>query len=391
MRQIPSDIQSLIDKYLAGTATPEELRQLNEWYHSFDDATVTVTAGSATEEQVEERLKGRLLHTIGGARPAVLRKHYLWRLSAAAAAILMLVGSYYFLARPNKQVAGTTLPRSVDKEAPGNILPGGNKAVLTLADGSHIVLDTAADGTLRALAGVNIQKQEDGLLVYMVNGKRVTEKDQAFFNTITTPRGGQYQVTLSDGTKVWLNAASSIRFPVVFTGTERRIVITGEAYLEVAKNKAMPFRVDAAGTEVEVLGTHFNVNAYADEPSVETSLLEGRVRVSVPSSQSSTVIQPGERASVSKTGAIDVATPADVQEAVAWKNGRFQFKSTDLHSLLRQVARWYDVDVIYNGNVNLHFTGQLSRAESVTAIFKKLELTGEVHFKINGKTIIVSP
>jgi ferric-dicitrate binding protein FerR (iron transport regulator) len=284
------------------------------------------------------------------------------------------------------QPAGTNL-----KE---DITPGGNKAVLTLVDGSTIILDSASNGILSQQGNVKVQKLESGLLAYTINGSPVTENEEAFFNTISTPRGGQYQVTLADGTKVWLNAASSIRFPVVFTGAERKVEITGEAYFEVAKNAAMPFKVKAAGSEVEVLGTHFNVNAYYDEAAVKTTLLEGLVKVSGPAStagQSPRFLQPGQQSAVNREGKISILNNADTEEAVAWKDGRFQFKSADLKSILRQIARWYDVEVEYKGNANLHFTGQLTRNDNVSKVFEKLALTGEVHFRIEGKKIIVSP
>jgi ferric-dicitrate binding protein FerR (iron transport regulator) len=231
-------------------------------------------------------------------------------------------------------------------------------------------------------------------LTYTIAGLQVTEKDAAFYNTITTPRGGQYQVTLSDGTKVWLNAASSIRFPVLFTGNERKVEITGEAYFEVAKNVSKPFKVKTISSEVEVLGTHFNVNAYDDEAVAKTTLLEGLVKVSVPQTGgklAARFLQPGQQSGITKDGRISVLNNADTEEAVAWKNGRFQFRSADLKSILRQISRWYDVDVVYKGNVDLHFTGQLTRDDYVSKVFDKLALTGEVHFKIEGKKIIVSP
>jgi transmembrane sensor len=276
-----------------------------------------------------------------------------------------------------------------------DVAPGGNKAILTLADGSSIVLDSASNGTLGQQGNIKIIKLDNGLLAYSVNGKQLTENDEAFYNTISTPRGGQYQITLADGTMVWLNAASSIRFPVLFTGTQRKVEITGEVYFEVAKNKTMPFKVKATSSEIEVLGTHFNVNAYEDEATTKTTLLEGSIKVStasfVSNTQTTKFLQPGQQASSSNDGKINILSNADLEETMAWKNGRFQFKSTDLKSMLRQIARWYDVDVEYRGNVDLHFTGQLTRNENVSKVFEKLALTNEVHFKIEGRRIIVSP
>jgi ferric-dicitrate binding protein FerR (iron transport regulator) len=238
-----------------------------------------------------------------------------------------------------------------------------------------------------------VQKLNNGLLVYVINGRQVSENDEAFYNKITTPRGGQYQVTFSDGTKVWLNAASSIRFPVVFTGKYRKVEITGEAYFEVAKNKAMPFKVKANNSEIEVLGTHFNVSAYNDEAEIKATLLEGKVKVSALDSDNKlpAVLEPGEQAAINKEGKIDIKNNADTEEVMAWMNGYFQFKSADLKTILRQIARWYDVDIEYKGNANMLFTGQLTRNENVSKVLSKLALTGEVHFKIEGKRIIVSP
>lgn len=391
--QIPANIQLLIEKYQSGTATEEELKQLNEWYHSFDDSEVEVTVQiNDSEQKLKDRIQTRLLQTIHREK-GVVKRPFRWRIPAVAAAVLIIIGSVYFLLSSKTNSSGATVKQTAKAVEQSLIRPGGNKAILTLADGSSIVLDTASNGMISDLGSVKIQKLQNGLLAYTINGKQITENDAAFNNTITTPRGGQYQVTLTDGTKVWLNAASSIRFPVVFAGKERIVQIAGEVYLEVAKNKNLPFRVQTAGSEIEVLGTHFNVNAYADEPSVKTTLLEGLVKVSASSSknESPKFIEPGQQASVNKEGMVEVKDHADVEEAVAWKNGRFQFKSTDVRSILRQLSRWYDVDVVYQGNVNLHFTGQLSRNEPVDTIFKKLELTGAIHFKTDGKTIIVSP
>lgn len=396
--QIPENILVLIEKYQAGTATKEEKLLLNEWYYSFNDSETELTlTGSLTEQQLADRIKSRLLQTIrlqkGSAVFTMLRK---WQISAAAAVILMMLctGIYFiFFSKSSKlQIVKTSAPKTNLKN---DIAPGGNKAVLTLADGSTIILDSASNGTISQQGSMKVQKLDNGLLAYTVNGKQVTENDEAFYNTISTPRGGQYQVTLSDGTKVWLNAASSIRFPVLFTGAERKVEITGEAYLEVAKNKAIPFKVKVASSEIEVLGTHFNINAYNDESSIKTTLLEGMVKVSE-ASQPSKFLKPGQQAVINKSstgsgGKINVIDNADTEEATAWINGRFQFKSADLKSILRQISRWYDVDVVYKGNVNLHFTGQLTRNANVSMIFEKLKLTGEVQFQIEGNKIVVTP
>jgi ferric-dicitrate binding protein FerR (iron transport regulator) len=394
--QIPENILVLIRKYQTGSATPAEKQLLNKWYHSFDDTKVELmTFENDTEQQLDERIKSQLLETIHQDFEMMVHKpRHRWHIPAAAAILILLfAGSYFmFFSKSAKQEIVKTTP--VKPELKNDIAPGGNKALLTIADGSAIVLDSASNGTITQQGNIKVQKLDNGLLAYTINGKQIAENDQAFYNTISTPRGGQYQVTLSDGTKVWLNAASSIRFPVVFTGAERKVEITGEAYFEVAKNKAMPFKVKAATSEIEVLGTHFNINAYDDEAVIKTTLLEGLVKVSVPGSgtnQSPRFLQPGQQSGINKEGNISVLNNADTEEAMAWMNGHFQFKSSDLKAILRQISRWYDVDVIYNGKVNLHFTGQLTRNDNVSKVFEKLVLTGEVHFKIDGKKIIVTP
>ncbi len=395
--QIPENILVLIEKYHAGTATREEKLLLNEWYQSFDDSKAElIITENETAQQLPDRIRNRLLQTIRHQGAAASQPRRKWILPAAAVIIILLsAGAYFmFLSRSHKKETVKT-----KTELKQDIAPGGNKAVLVLADGSAIVLDSASNGIISHHGDIKVQKLDNGLLAYTINGKRVTEGDKAFYNTISTPRGGQYQITLSDGTKVWLNAASSIRFPVFFSGIERKVEITGEAYFEVSKNKAMPFKVKAAASEIEVLGTHFNINAYGDEAAIKTTLLEGLVKVSVPvqtGSQSSKFIKPGQQAVINNSsagsgGKINILNNADTEEAVAWINGRFQFKSADLQSILRQISRWYDVDIEYKGNINLHFTGQLPRSINVSKVLEKLVLTGEVHFKIDGKKIIVSP
>ncbi|MEO5948418.1 MAG: FecR domain-containing protein [Chitinophagaceae bacterium] len=393
--QIPQNILILIEKYLAGSATEEERSIVNNWYQSFPDENVEIATNEIhSKEQIELRIKERLLATISeNEKRKGINK---WWMRSAAAILLIGVAVYFFIASDNTK-QNTTVAEVPVKQTE-EIVPGGNKAMLTLADGSTIILDSAANGLLSQQGGIKVQKLDNGLLAYTINGKLITENDQAFYNTITTPRGGQYQVTLSDGTQVWLNASSSIHFPVVFAGAERKVEITGEAYFEVAKNlpagrqgTTMPFKVITGSSEVEVLGTHFNINSYADEASVKTTLLEGLVKVSVTGdNQSSKFLKAGQQTTVNKDGRISVLNNADLEEAVAWKNGRFQFNSADLKSILRQISRWYDVDVEYRGNVDIHFTGQLPRNDNVNKVFDKLALTGEVHFKVEGKKIIVS-
>ncbi len=380
----------LIEKYEAGTASPEEIIELNEWYHSFDDTAATVASDNPlTKEDLGRSIKERINYSNQEEPPAIYRRGWF---RAAAVVLVLILGAtyiYYNQSGPDKQV----IVKTPVKQIPVEVVPGGNKALLTLADGSTIILDSAANGVLSTQGNIEVKKMDNGLLAYKVNGKILYEDDAAFYNTITTPRGGQYKVTLSDGTTVWLNAASSIRFPVYFTGNERVVEVTGETYFEVAKNATKPFKVKTVNQEVEVLGTHFNINAYDDEASIKTTLLEGKVKVTVPgksATQPARFLQPGQQSGISKNGQINIINNADTEEAVAWIRGRFQFENTDLRSMLRQFARWYDVEVEYRGPVDLYFTGQLTRNEEVRKVFKQLELTGEVHFRIEGRKVIVT-
>lgn len=388
--KLTDHLARLIEKYEAGTATPEEIAELNAWYHSFDDTETAVFSDQPMESvQFGRAIKEKINRSLRPETPVIYRRN--WFRAAAVVLIVVLGAAFYYWRQPlsDKQLA----EKAPDAPLPVLVVPGGNKALLTLADGSTIILDSASNGLLGTQGNIKIQKLENGLLAYEVNGKTITENDAAFYNTISTPRGGQYKVTLSDGTTVWLNAASSIRFPVVFTGAQRLVEVTGETYFEVAKNASKPFKVKTVNQEVEVLGTHFNINAYDDEASIKTTLLEGKVKVTVPgntATQSARFLKPGQQSGISKSGQINIINNADTEEAVAWVKGRFQFENTDLRTMLRQFARWYDVEVEYRGPVDLYFTGQLTRNEQVTKVFKQLELTGEVHFRMEGRKVIVT-
>lgn len=402
---IPENILALIEKFQNGTASPEEKHELDKWYDSFNDIDVEVnTNRDTTKLQVSSRIKSRLRDTINGDnKKNQITPGRKLKFGVAATIVFAVVAAgifFIFLNKSPKQEIVKDTPR--EPQFKNDIVPGGNKAMLTLADGSTIILDSASDGTIGIQGNIKVQKLRNGLLAYTVDGKQVTQNDEAFYNKISTPRGGQYNVTLSDGSKVWLNAASSIRFPVVFIGNERKVEITGEVYFEVApqpisKEKKMPFVVKHQAStgnnvEIEVLGTHFNVNAYEDEEDVKTTLLEGMIKVSAPAKgkQTAKILKPGQQAGIYANGKINVISNADTEEAVAWKNGRFQYNSADLKTILRQMSRWYDVDIVYEDQVDLPFTGQLPRTENANKLFELLALTGEVNFTIKGKKIIVS-
>lgn len=390
---LPEDIAVLIEKYLNGAISAEERLQLDQWYSSFADDEAALPVSSEDEKDISERLQRRIFNTIAHYRNHTRRLFFRgWQLPVIAASVILIlvsIAAYYYIFPGKLPKASLAQKDPVPAEA--GIVPGGNRALLTLADGSTIVLDSASNGMLSRQGNVKVLKLDNGLLSYTGQGMKKSENNETVFNTISTPRGGQYQVTLSDGTKVWLNAASSVSFPVAFTAAERNVSVTGEAYFEVARDRHSPFKVRINNSEIEVLGTHFNVNAYEDEATVKTTLLEGKIKQTTKNGAFQKILLPGQQSDIYKNGEMSVSTDVDTGEAVAWMQGNFQFRSADLHAILRQVSRWYDVDIEYKGNVDLHFTGQLPRSENASTLFENLALTGEVHFRIEGRKVIVSP
>ncbi|MGX5691046.1 FecR family protein [Arcticibacter tournemirensis] len=271
-----------------------------------------------------------------------------------------------------------------------DIAPGGNKAVLTLADGTKIVLDEAKNGRLAQQQNVVITKAKDGQLIYDLSQSGDRTSGEATYNTIATPRGGQYQLILPDGTNVWLNSTSSLKFPAVFKGNERRVELSGEAYFEVAKDKAKPFYVSAKDMEVKVLGTHFNIAAYSDEDNVRATLLEGSVKVNRGTMES--LILPGQEALATSGQKGFTVRQADTEKAVAWKNGYFLFRDESIESLMTTISRWYDMDVYYDGEMqDKIYGGKFSKTSNLSELLKSLELTGTIKFKVEGRRITVMP
>lgn len=307
--------------------------------------------------------------------PEVRRIPLYRRWWAAASIILVLAAGAYYLASDEKIAEPV-----VAELTPHLIPPGKEGAVLTLADGSQVLLDTITTGTVALQHGVTA-KVVDGTLVYEGKGNAVV------YNTMSTPKGRQFQLTLPDGTKVWLNAASSIRYPTAFSGNERRVGITGEAYFEVTKNTT-PFVVDADGrAEVTVLGTHFNINSYSNEAHLYATLLEGSVRIT--KGKESKLLQPGEQARVS--GGVQVVSSVNIEQVVAWKNGLFDFDGASLEEVMRQLERWYDIDVVYKGKVpNITFWGGITKDVPLGDLLTGLKRS-EVNFRIEGRQLIVLP
>jgi ferric-dicitrate binding protein FerR (iron transport regulator) len=309
---------------------------------------------------------------------------------------VLLVGGAAVGYKILKQDKGEILNQVQHDGQGGDIAPGSEKAVLTLADGSTIILDNAANGNVAQQGGTKIIKLDNGQLAYDAgrNTHRRVLSGELLYNTISTPRGGQYQITLPDGTKVWLNAASSIKFPTAFSGSTREVEMTGEAYMEIAKNSKQPFRVKANGTEIQVLGTSFNINAYSDEEAVKTTLIEGRVRVS--SLKSNVILKPGQQARIAlavssdqQAKGITVVNDADIQQALAWKNSLFKFNDASIEVIMRQLARWYNLDVVYEGNVTKTFLATIPRNVPISQVLEALEITGAVKFKVEANKVTV--
>jgi len=324
------------------------------------------------------------------------RKYQLWqKIGAVAVLLIMLSTGFYFyrLSRPND---ADTIELSKN-----DIAPGGNKASLTLSDGQIIDLSNAKNGALRAEQGISILKNKDGQLVYTVSASAKNRNSHTnaggqknvAYHIITTPRGGEYQINLPDGTRIWLNAASSIKFPVSFDNlSERKVQLSGEAYFEVAKNKKKPFRVLSNQQLVEVLGTHFDINSYTQEGSTKTTLLEGLVKVTPYISNKTNaaqVIHPGQQSVISLTGI--AIQQADVEEVMGWQKGEFVFNNQPLKDIMYNLSRWYDVDIIYQDEAlrNEVFSGVITRFSKISEVLRMLELTEHVQFKIEGRRIIV--
>lgn len=306
-------------------------------------------------------------------------KRRIWQWWAAAAVLVVAAGTALLLLdRPSGK--GRVAAAVTEK-----VVPGGNKATLQLADGSSIVLDDAQTGALGQQGSVRVVKLDSGQLAYQAGG--VKANGVIGYNTLTTPKGGQYQVLLPDGSKVWLNAVSSLRYPIAFMGGERRVELSGEAYFEVAANAAMPFVVKVKDAEVKVLGTHFNVNAYMDESAIRTTLLEGVVQMS--NGAEKALLEPGRQAVLSNgTGELTTAA-IDVDPVVAWKNGLFHFEHSDVAMIMRQLSRWYEVEVRYEGKVpDKQLTGKIERSAELSDVLAILAFAG-VNCRLEGRTVVV--
>lgn len=370
------DIKNIIKRYLAGDANPDEIRFVEEYYkylgngENHFDSTDEIPAlekenFAAIQAKISASKKYRILP--------------FYKYASAAALLILLIGGLFFFLYKNSNTA-LILSAKIENL---DVLPGTDKAILTLANGSKVILDEKTAENISDTQGVKISKTKDGQLVYSVlNIDALPNSEKISFNTIQTPKGGQYQVVLPDGTKVWLNAASSLKYPEVFIGNQRKVELTGEAYFEVAKNKNKPFHVKIQNQDVEVIGTHFNINGYPDDQTIKTTLLEGRVMVS--NSSSVKTLKPGEQAiaGLAKNSIIKVSSDVDTNDETAWKNGLFQFNDADLKIILNQLERWYDIKIDYSSIPKKRYNGMVPRKSKLSEVLKMLEKTGNIKFEL---------
>jgi ferric-dicitrate binding protein FerR (iron transport regulator) len=379
-------ISSLINRYLKGKLDDVSEQELQDWINA-SSANKELFESLTDEAKRDQKLQKMQAHDVARSWGKIQKqtvaakvKHpsYLKYIAAAVAVILLVAGIFLF---PKKNM--TEQPNMTMHDVP----PGSNKAILTLANGSKVFLASVQKGVINQQGNIQIIKLDSGQLSYKApeDGKIETA-----YNTIATPRGGQYQIILSDGTKVWLNADSRMRYPVAFTGKERVVDIAGEAFFEVAPDTKHPFIVTVNDMQIRVLGTQFNVNAYPDEPSVNTTLSEGSIQVQN-AAGNTIVATPGEQVQLNPSGGLKLIKNADLDEALAWKRGLFVFHQAELTEIMRALSRWYDVSVEYlNGYRSPnHYTGIIRRQANLSDALRILELTSGAHFEIKDRTIII--
>lgn len=367
------ELNSLIKRYLAGKATDQDYLLLDSWYLSlYRDQPMEVSDSDRINDLDEVQFNiNREISKV---------KYKLWpRITAVAAVLFTICAAGLYIYVDQHQPVKEVIPIYAT-----DVLPGGNKALLFLSNGKKIDLAAIQNGQLATQAGTQITKTAIGKLVYT---DTYNHSNTEQYNKIETPNGGSYELQLPDGTRVWLNAASTLRYPTSFTSLkERKVELSGEAYFEVAKNKAVPFRVEALNQVVEVLGTHFNITSYKDELAVRTTLLEGSVKIN-----NKSILKPGQQAV--NIDSVIYISKVDPETAMEWKNGKFSFnQGQDFKSAMRQIERWYDVKFVYPGSVapNIEPRGRLSRKTNLSTVLDGLEEMGNVHFKIEGRRVVVT-
>lgn len=388
------EVQKLVEKYLHNSSTAEETEKLFQWYRSEMN---TDTEWNFDPQEDEENLKSFIFSKIDVPDLAerqipVYRRYY--SMAVAATILIFLVSGLYFFIKRDQVLTATVPVKVAVKQKAKDIQPGGIKAILTLSDGKKIVLDDSQNGVVINQGGIKIHKNSQGIIEYTLsksaNEQTVSERReiQTVYNTIQTPVGGKFQLNLADGSKVWLNSASSLRFPVFFSGDSREVELKGEAYFEVSKHDDKKFSVRSGNQTVEVLGTHFNINAYSDEPSITTTLIEGAVRVIELNSKKSQILKPGEQSKVNWDIKIQ---KKDTQAEVAWKEGYFYFENASIETVMRQLGRWYGITARYEGALpEHHFEGAIATNLTLLEVLEILQKSN-IHFRLEGKEVVVMP
>lgn len=364
---------AFIDHCASGEATDAEKALLEEYLQRLEaKGEVIPTNGDVIWQRLLKQLHPQ-------ETPVVrVKQYHPYRWVAAAAAVMVLAAAGWWV------FSGKTASIAPAPAPVADIAPARHTATLTLADGTVIPLDETNDGALAQQGTTAITKSNNHTLSYSQGGSQLSSIQ---YNTLNIPRGGQFQLVLSDGTKVWLNAASSIRYPITFAGNARKVEVTGEAYFEIAPRAQQPFEVTVQGSTVQVLGTSFNLRAY-DTNDVATTLLTGRVRVA--SKDNRVVLLPGQQATITAPDKAISVKSADTDAAIAWKNGFFSFHNAGLHTVMQELSRWYDISIEYKGNIpDIRFEGEMQRNLKLASILKQLEQK-EVHFQLKGKVLTVS-
>ena len=375
----------LLECYANNTLTQQELEELKQYWRVNNSDAIKVSIDNAfhnnaitglADQTKAKEIFEKVMFSAKQSEGFKSKKKIIWFAAAAVIAFSISMGGLY-LAVGNKAIADNIATLSPEKD----ILPGNNKAILTLSSGTKVLLSDSIKGVV-AKEGTTELIKAGGELSYVSDARSA---ENINYNTISTPRGGTYELVLADGTKVWLDAASSLKYPTSFVGEERKVELNGEAYFEVAHNRKMPFRVVVNKMTVEVLGTHFNVSAYTDEASAKTTLIEGSVKVST--NNITQLLTPGKMASFEKEAF--TISDANIEQELAWKNGYFIFNKAGIETIMRQLSRWYDVDVTFEGRLpNNEFVGQIKREETLVGALKILELSG-LHFRVEGRKVIV--
>jgi ferric-dicitrate binding protein FerR (iron transport regulator) len=392
-----TDIVLLLKKYLKEELDEEEEQELEFWksqseanrqiFEKLTDDNYLLQAVSDSYKIDSDEIAQQKINVLidasqvtTGVAKETLRRSIWLRLSVAAAILLLLAVSAVYVLR-KKQQPGTDVAKASNEKP--DIIPGNYKATLKLANGRSIELDSATIGQLAQQGGIQVLNKS-GLLVYAPSN--VEDKGEVIWNTLSTAKGQTYPLLLSDGSRAWLNSESSIRFPVSFKGDLREVQITGEVLFEVAHDPSKPFKVTARDINVQVLGTTFNVNAYNDEEAIKTTLIEGSVQVTKGIQRKK--IKPGQQAQV-LAHEIKVVENVDVDKIIAWKQGYFRFKEDKLSEAMKNIARWYNVEVVFVGNAgNVEFSGDINRSSNLSEVVKLLAAM-DVDARIEGRKLIL--